>query len=313
MDIAPIISLRDHELATQTPMEGPSGARAPARSALALPPVRCPSESGQRVTSSRRAWTGVAAAILIATLGCFTQAEDRPKLLVFAAVSLTDSLTKIGSSFEEQGYADVSFSFGASQTLAQQIASGAPADLFIAAGEFPVEFLAERGLVGPERVRLLTNTLVVVTRVGGVSLKAMAELSSNAVSRIAVADPELAPAGRYARESLESLGLWDSLQPKLVLGPDVRATLSYLEAGNVDVAIVYRTDARTASDAVVSDLVPPGSYSPIVYPAAVVLSSDQLSAAGDFLAFLQREEATRIFREHGFEPWGAERTIAGQP
>ena len=186
--------------------------------------------------------------------------------------------------------------------MAQQIARGAPADVFISAGQFPTDFLISKDRAGPEIVNLLTNKLVIVVRPDNDRLTAVEYLASEIVERIAIASPDLAPAGRYARESLEFLGLWEAVQGKLVTGPDVRATLTYVETGNADIAMVYRTDAMTAADVKVLDIVPLESYSQITYPAVIPLRSERKGRASEFLEFLQDDRATVIFRRYGFEP-----------
>ena len=248
------------------------------------------------------AWLAAFAALFMGFLACTDRSGERSEVLVFAAVSLTDALAEIGRAFEERADIGVTFSYGGSQMLAQQIASGAPADIFIAAGEFPVKTLAEKGMTEPEVINLLGNRLVLVTRSDELELESVEQLSTDTVERIAVASPELAPAGRYARESLTHLGLWDGLQGKLVLGADVRVTLAYLESGNVDVAVVYRTDALIADDVGVLDIVPPDSYSRIVYPAVVIRGSAHKTDAGQFIEFLRSEAAAEVFRKHGFDP-----------
>ena len=235
--------------------------------------------------------------------GCSLTRDQPEELLVFAAASLADALGEIEDAFEEERRVGIAISYGGSQMLAQQIASGAPANIFISAGESPVDFLIERELLDPEVSDLLTNRLVVAVRVGGtVRLESVEQLSTSLVERVALANPELAPAGRYARESLEKLGLWDELQPKLVFGADVRATLAYLESGNVEAALVYVTDARAGRNVEVLDIVPNDSYSRIVYPAAVVKVSSEKEGVKPFLEFLQGATAQEIFRKHGFEP-----------
>ena len=251
-----------------------------------------------------RTWLVIASALMVALLACSTPPKGSAELLVFAATSLIDALEEIGPAFEEEGPVRVSFNYGGSQLLAQQIASGAPADLFIAAGEPPMQFLAEEGLIDGEPANILSNKLVVVTRPGADKLDSLEQLHTAAVQRVSIAAPDLAPAGWYARKSLENLGLWDGLQGKLVLGADVRVTLAYVEAGNVDVGLVYQTDAMIASGLVVLDIVPEASYPPVVYPAVVVQGADETSHARKFLGFLQGDRATDIFRKYGFQTVG---------
>lgn len=234
--------------------------------------------------------------------GCLPRRGEQ-ETVVFAAASLADALAEIKERYEAGGGSAVVVSFGASQMLAQQIASGAPADIFISAGEHPVAFLDERGLASNAGNWLLTNRLVVAARpAGDIGLTSLAMLGNPAVGRIALADPELAPAGRYGQEALISLGLWDPLEPKLVFGPDVRATLAYVESGNADVALVYATDARAAEDLEVFDIVPADSYSKIRYPMVVVRTSTNETGASEFVAFLEGAEAVSVFKAHGFKP-----------
>ena len=244
----------------------------------------------------------VVAVLLAYVLACTSRSGGRDELLVFAAVSLTDSLTEIGRAFEQRSDGDVAFSFGGSQELAQQIARGAPADIFISAGQFPVSFLAAKGAIDSDPTNLLSNKLVLVAGSDEIELNSVEGLTTEVVHRIAVADPDLAPAGRYASESLKHLGLWDDIQGKLVFGANVRVTLAYVQSGNADVGLVYETDAMTARELVVLDIVPAYSYSPIVYPAVVVRDSGNRRYAGEFIDFLRSETASAVFRKHGFSP-----------
>ena len=234
--------------------------------------------------------------------GCGRPAGD--ELLVFAAASLADALREVGDRYEQETGARVAFSFGGSQALARQISGGAPADVFVAAGQPPVDFLALRDEVEFVEEAVVHNELVVAVREGSAALQSMSELAGSEVGRIAVADPVLAPAGVYAREALRSLGLWEPLRPRLVFGADVRAALAYLESGNVDAAIVYATDAREAPGVRALDIVPQDSYTPVAYPAAVIAGSESREAAVDFVRFLESDAARGIFKRHGFRVTG---------
>ena len=244
-------------------------------------------------------WTIVLVGLL---LGCSPPSNDQGELLVFAPASLANALDDVQEAFEAQTGVSMAVSYGGSQMLAQQIASGAPADVFISAGESPVKFLADKDRLEPTLADLLTNKLVVVVRsAADFRVSSMDQLKTDSIQRIALADPQLAPAGGYARESLESLGLWKELQSKLVLGADVRATLAYVESGNADAAIVYATDARVARNVDIFDIVPADSYSRIVYPVAIVEGSADKRAVTEFIDFLMSAKAQDIFRTHSFE------------
>ena len=234
-------------------------------------------------------------------MGCSGGSDgDREELLVFAATSLTDAFDEAVALYERENEVDVQTSYAASQVLAQQIASGAPAGVFVSAGAPPVAFLRARGMVAGE-VDLLTNTLVVVTNRTLTERSPTALMSPN-IERIAIAAPDIAPAGAYGREALKSAGLWESLQEKIVTAPDVRAAMAFVEAGNASVGIVYATDAVIARGLDTVDIFPHDSYGPIAYPVVTVALDERNEAADDFVRFLTGTEAAEVFRSHGFEP-----------
>ena len=239
-------------------------------------------------------------ALIVGIVGC---ADESDRLLVFAAISLTDSLAEIVPAFEEESGVQVSISLGGSQLLAQQILKGAPADVFFAAGVAPVDMLFSEGLLGSDAEAIVTNDLVLVTR-PGLGIDSLNGLLESKVERVALADPDLAPAGVYARHALTTFGLWDRVSEKLVMGNDVRTTLAYVERGNADAALVYRTDATTARDVEVYDVISPFSYPQIIYPAAVIAGSNDTATAAAFLAYLKSDNAQAIFRRYGFERVG---------
>ena len=234
---------------------------------------------------------------------CSQDSRTDDELLVFAATSLTDAMTEASAEFEATSGVKVEVSFGPSRALAQQIASGAPADLYFAAGQPPMDFLAENGHVSEDGiVRLLSNKIVLITGQDAPSVDSVDELSDAGFERIAMPDPEIAPAGNYTRAALRNLGLWERMQPRIVFANDVRATLSYVQTGNADAGFLYQTDAATADDVVVLDIVPTDSYPDVVYPAAVVQGAENEEGAAAMLEFLASDAAREIFRKHGFTP-----------
>ena len=222
--------------------------------------------------------------------------------MVFAASSLTDSMQQLAQEYEEKTGVRVDLSFGASSRLAQQISRGAPADVMISAGTHPVDRLEDDGLVvvGSRRA-LLTNRLVLVVRADDAeSVSSLQELGE-AEGMLAIADPDFAPAGVYAKEALIRLGLWEAFEPRLVYGANVRTTLGYVESGNVAAAVVYRTDAFVSEGIAVVETLPEGVHAPIVYPAVVLEASDKEEQAAAFIDFLESEDASHVFRAAGFE------------
>ena len=243
------------------------------------------------------------ALLFLAAISC--GGDEREKILVFSAASLADVMDDLGSRFTEQQHIVVRFNFGGSGSLAQQIVRGVPADAFIAAGSQPMDVLETEGLLrSATRVDFLTNELVLVASPGFAEKKEITSVQDliSAGARLAIADPELAPAGAYATEALKSLGLWDELKPDVVFSPDVRVALTYVESGNLDAGIVYRTDARLSRGTTIVAPIAGDSHSPIVYPGGVVKRSENEAAARKFLEFLVGDDARAIFREHGFVP-----------
>ena len=254
------------------------------------------------ITAARASW---ALWLLVVTLILVTEpacgrGDDSP-VLVFAAASLVNAMPEIERGFESTHDGSLSISFGGSQALAQQIRRGAPADVFISAGTFQASELVEEGLVDGGEVEVLLNRLVLLVRPGA-GVRSMQDLAGTSVSKIAIANPALAPAGRYAQESLVALGLWEPVQDRLIEAVDVRATMAYVESGNVDAAIVYKTDAAVAEDALVLDVVPPDSYSPVVYTAVLLKRPGRPLKAEEFIEFLTSETAAGVFEKFGFEP-----------
>ena len=232
--------------------------------------------------------------------------DKREEILVFAAASLADVMERLGRQFTEAQGVEVSFNLGASTPLAQQIIRGAPADAFLSAGSRPMDVLEQEGMLAPgTRVELLTNELVLAGSPGLAEERGIASVDDlvNADTIVAIADPDLAPAGRYAREALLNLGLWQKLEPRMAFALDVRVALGYVETGNADVGLVYRTDLRVSEALEIIAPIPKGSYSPIIYPAGVIAGSEHTEGAQKFLAYLQENEATSIFREFGFSPY----------
>lgn len=221
-------------------------------------------------------------------------------------MSLSDSLASIAAKFEPATKTKVSFNFGGTGLLARQLEEGASADIFFSADEEWMDRLEAKGLIQRgTRVNRLSNTLVaVVSSESPAPVSQAGDLAKPQVKRIALADPALVPAGKYAKAFLEAARLWDAIAPKIVPTENVRAALSAVEAGNADVAFVYRTDARTSNRAKIAFEVPAENLPRIVYPVAMLAAPRAPKAARQFLDYLAGEEAAREFARHGFEVMG---------
>ena len=230
---------------------------------------------------------------------CARPATDKPRVLVAAAASLRSSLTALLPALERAvPDAQLELTFGASSTLARQVREGAPIDLILSADEPTLQGLEARGLLQPgSQVALLGNELVAIapedTPLRPVNA---AELLGPSVKRIALPD-EAVPIGRYARAWLRQAGLLEKLGDRVVRTEDVRASAAAVEAGEADLAFVYRTDAKLLRRAKVVLAIRDGPR--VVYPAAVV-QGPRAAAAARVLLALQGPEAKAAFEAAGF-------------
>ncbi len=238
---------------------------------------------------------------LLSLLVVMASGGRRQEILVFAAASLTDVLEQVGEEFTEETGVKVAFHFGGSNALARQILRGGPADLFVSAGSQPMDVVEDRGFLREgTRLDLLSNELVLVGLSKGSEEFESLEGLADGGFRVAVADPELAPAGYYASEALKNLELWDRLLPRLVFAADARTALSYVKSGNVDAGIVYGTDALATQGIRITASLPLESYPTITYPVGVIRTSSFVADAERFLKFLQTEKTRALFEHHGF-------------
>nr|WP_290370048.1 molybdate ABC transporter substrate-binding protein [Paenibacillus sp. CECT 9249] len=228
---------------------------------------------------------------------------EKVELLVSAAVSMADSLQDIQAMYEKkQPQVALRFSFGASGSLRRQIEQGAPVDLFLSAGEQNMKSLADAQIVdGDDHSALFSNELVVIVPAdSALSIRQMEDLLSANVKSVAIGDPRTVPAGMYAQEALASMNAWEPLQSKTVFGNNVRQVLAYVETGNADAGMVYKTDAL-ATDKVKAVLaVDSGSHRPIHYYIGIVKETKHREQAKAFYHFLQGQEARDIFTRYGF-------------
>ncbi|WP_035612302.1 molybdate ABC transporter substrate-binding protein [Haloferula sp. BvORR071] len=235
-------------------------------------------------------------ALALLATGLIAHADE---IRVAAAASLTEAVTEIANAYgKEAGGNKATPVFAASNVLARQIEEGAPIDVFISADEANMTKVEKASLV-KDSAPLLTNSLVVVvpndspTKVGSAA-------DLDGLKRIAIGDPAAVPAGVYAKAWLTKAGLWEKIQPKTVPSENVRAALAAVEAGNVDAAIVYKTDAAVSKKTKVAWTVPATDVPAIVYPVAICTASKHAEDAKKFVAFLQSAKATEIFKARGF-------------
>lgn len=234
-----------------------------------------------------------------------TSAAAAGDVSLFATASTTNVMTEIGDLFAARGQGSVKASFAASSTLAKQIEQEAPAQVFLSADTAWMDYLESKGLITPHsRHDLLGNSLVLIvpddSRTTAVSIeKGFPLVALLGDGRLASGDPDHVPAGRYARQALDTLGVWTAVEAKLARVGSVRAALALVERGEVPFGIVYATDAAISKKVRVVGTFPAASHDPIVYPVALVAGKETPTARA-FLDFLQGADARAVFIRSGF-------------
>ena len=241
--------------------------------------------------------------VLLFALAGVAQADQR-EITVYAAASLTNALQDIGNQFNAKGSGKVKFSFAASSLLAKQIEVGSDADMFFSADTEWMAYLADRNLIQPAtRKDVLGNHLVLIAPTNStivLEIKPGFPLAQAlGDGRLAVADPDSVPAGKYAREALTSLGVWGMVAERLVRAENVRVALTYVARGEAPLGIVYETDAKAEPKVKVAGVFPESSHQPIVYPVALTVHGTSVEAR-TFLSFVEGDTAAEIFRRYGF-------------
>jgi molybdate transport system substrate-binding protein len=227
--------------------------------------------------------------------------SDTP-LLVSAAASLKDALEEIKPLYQHrQPNVGITYNFGASGALLQQIENGAPADIFISAARRQMDRLEQTGMLLPgTRSNLANNTLVLIVPQGNREITSFDSLRRSEVRRIAIGEPRSVPAGQYAEQVLQKLNLWNDVKPRLVFANNVRQVLAAVESGNADAGMVYTTDARISDRVKVVATADERLHSLIVYPISVLKNSKNLDAAKAFVQYLAGNEARGVLRKFGF-------------
>jgi molybdate transport system substrate-binding protein len=228
------------------------------------------------------------------------------EVTVFAAASLKESMDEQARRFAAATGNKVIVSYGASNALAKQIEAGAPADVFISADLDWMDYLDQRKLLAPNtRANLLHNTLVLIAPASSTSTLKIGPNFGLAAAlgseRLAMANPDSVPAGKYGKSALENLGVWKSVENQVARAETVRAGLALVSRGEAPLGIVYRTDALADKGVKVIDTFPSGSYSPIVYPIAVVANSNS-TAAKALVEYLRSAPARATWERYGFAP-----------
>lgn len=245
----------------------------------------------------------ILALFLLTPLAVTAAAQERGPL-VLAASSLQEALGDAADRWVAKGHARPVLSFVASSALARQAEAGARADLFASADEEWMDYLQGKGLLKPgSRARLTENRLVLVAPLQSRATLRIARgfplARALGRGRLAMADPAVVPAGRYGREALINLGVWQGVAGKIAAAENVRAALALVERGAAPFGVVYATDAQASKGVRIVGLFPASSHRPITYPVALLKTSQHRDAEA-FRRFLISREGRAIFARRGF-------------
>jgi molybdate transport system substrate-binding protein len=228
-------------------------------------------------------------------------------ITMFGAASLAEALKEIAAAYQKQSGKAVAVSFAASSALARQIEASGGADIFMSADLDWMDYLDKKGLIAPgSRENLLANRLVLVAPKDSPATIAIAPhfdlLGALKGGRLAIANPDTVPAGKYGRAALTALGVWDGVSTHLADAEDVRVALAYVARGEAPLGIVYQTDAQAEPNVKIVGIFPESSHPPILYPAA--LTKDAKPDARAFLAYLSSPASRAVFEKDGFTGLG---------
>ena len=252
----------------------------------------------QSIRTFRSAVAGLSLAALLAVPAA---AAD---VTVFAAASLKNALDEVAAAWKADAGKEAVMSYAASSALAKQIEEGAPADLFVSADVPWMDYLVERDLVKKDTVvELLGNRLVLVAPADSAATIEIGKdfdlLGALGDGRLAMAQVDSVPAGKYGKEALTSLGVWDQVEGHVAQAENVRAALALVATGEAPFGIVYETDANSDKGVKIVGVFPDDSHAPIIYPAAVTAEAKSADA-GTFMDFLRTEKASELFTKQGF-------------
>lgn len=251
--------------------------------------------TGSPPAATRSALCVLAAAVLLAA-GC----GNPGNVTVHSAASLTLVVEQAAREYTDSTGTRVDVKFGSSAALATGIEHGAPADIFLSADTEWIDELNTKRLLEPGTARMLAwNSLVAIVPADRGPAPINQYLLAD-YSRIVVCNPEIVPLGKYTRQGLTVMGVWNALQDKLVYAPDARAALAMVERGEADAGIVYATDAVSSKKVLTGFKISEGAHDVIAYTGAIVHGAPHAEAARAFLEFLSGARGKVIFREHGF-------------
>jgi len=238
-------------------------------------------------------------------VSCSNKQEKPEKitLTISAAISLSDVLEELKQLYEsDNDDIEITYNFGGSGTLAQQIQQGAPVDLFISANDQWMNTLkSDQLIVDNSLTTVATNELVIVGPPGkNKSDNSIEQFLTENNLTIAIGHPDTVPAGIYAKQALDTLDLYHILEENIIFAKDVRQVLTYIETGNADYGFVYKSDAYTSDTSEIITTLDTALHDQVTYPAAIIANTKHKKEATDFLLFLTSETTKDVLKTYGF-------------
>lgn len=236
-------------------------------------------------------------ALLIMLSGCSQEKSEKEMIYVAAASDLYHALTEIGDEFTKETGIEVEFTFGSTGLLTQQIQEGAPFDLFAAAQESYIDKLIDNNAVVTDSKKYYASGRIAI--LGSDSKMNMDDLLNPDVTSITIANPEHAPYGKAAKEALESAGIWEEIEPKIVYAENIRQAFQYVESGNADAGIIaYSLLQKTDLP---FELIDQKSHSPIRQTLGIPVQSDKKEESNRFSEFILSKQGQEILTKYGFD------------
>jgi molybdate transport system substrate-binding protein len=220
------------------------------------------------------------------------------ELNVAAAANLQRVLEPVGQAFQRRTGIKMVFSLGSSSQLSQQIENGAPFDIFLSADTAQVDHLVEKGLIVADSRGIYARGVLILWAPKRTDIHQLEDLAKPDVKRIGIANPELAPYGKAAIETLTALRLWPQLEPKVIYGPNIAVVAQFAESGNADAAFTALALVHDRADQPIP--VPENLHQPIAQALGIVKASPRYSSAGQFRGFLLSEEGQAILERFGY-------------
>ena len=234
------------------------------------------------------------------TMACSNQKAITQEINISVAASLVDPINEMIEVYTKEHDVEINVNSGGSGTLKKQISERADIGLFFSANEKYVDELIDEGLVrASDKVNPIYNTLVVIKNHEVPLIESLSDIKSGDF-KLAIGEVTTVPAGEYAKQSLTNLGIWSDLESHIIYAKDVTAVKTYVERGEVDYGIIYKTDAMNLENSEVLLTLPNDSYQEIVYSLALIEGYPNEVECQEFMEFIQSETGTSILEKYGF-------------